>query len=212
MAHVDNEYFTDVLDTLNEYQDRHGQRLSSKKLREAVRLVMDEEEEEMEHNINNISDSKEGVDDINDSKEGVEDRDDSFEEVDVLNDSENFVVDESDPKSDPNGATHTINGIFSSDTTNGILTRKLFPLFIKPAIKAIETRCRAIFGSPKFVDSSIFSTRIRDQDIFSPSDSSIARRGRNAEPFDASINQFSAVNGHYTSYLSSVSSAETVSA
>ena len=33
---VDNEYFIDVLDTLNEYQNRHGQRLSSKKLREAV--------------------------------------------------------------------------------------------------------------------------------------------------------------------------------
>ena len=33
MANLDNEYYTDVLDTLNEYQDRHGQRLSSKKLR-----------------------------------------------------------------------------------------------------------------------------------------------------------------------------------
>ena len=63
----------------------------------------------MEHNINNISDSKEGVDDISDAKEGVEDRNDSFEEVDVLTDSENFVVDGSDPKSDPNVATHTIN-------------------------------------------------------------------------------------------------------
>ena len=55
MANVDNEYFLDVIDTLNEYQDRHGQRLSSKKLREAVRRVMDEEEEEMEHNINNMT-------------------------------------------------------------------------------------------------------------------------------------------------------------
>ena len=72
MANVDNDYFSDILDTLNIYQDRHGQRLSSKKLREAVRRVMDEEEEEMERNINNISDSKEGVDDISDSKEGVE--------------------------------------------------------------------------------------------------------------------------------------------
>ena len=55
MANVDNEYFTDVIDTLNEYQDRHGQRLYSKKLREAVRRVMDEEEEETERNINNIT-------------------------------------------------------------------------------------------------------------------------------------------------------------
>ena len=155
--------------------------------------------------------SEEQVDDISDSKEGVEDRNDSFEEVDVLNDSENFVVNGSDPKSDPNVATHTINGILSTDTTNGILTQKLYLLFIKPAIKAIETRSRASFGSPKFVDSSISSTRIRNQDIFSPSDSSTARRGKNAEPFDASINRFSAVNGHSTSYFSGVSSAETVS-
>ena len=55
LDNVDNEYFTDVLDTLNKYQDRHGQRLSSKKLREAVCHVMDEEEEEMERNINNIT-------------------------------------------------------------------------------------------------------------------------------------------------------------
>ena len=42
MVNVDNEYFKDILDTLNEYQDRRGQRFSSKKLREAVRHVMDE--------------------------------------------------------------------------------------------------------------------------------------------------------------------------
>ena len=29
MVTEDNEYFMDILDTLNEYQDRHGQRLSS---------------------------------------------------------------------------------------------------------------------------------------------------------------------------------------
>ena len=58
MANVDNEYFTDVLDTLNEYQDCHGQRLSSKKLKEALLRVMDEEEEEIECNINS---SKEGL-------------------------------------------------------------------------------------------------------------------------------------------------------
>ena len=32
MATKDNEYFLDILDTLNKYQDRHGQRFSSKKL------------------------------------------------------------------------------------------------------------------------------------------------------------------------------------
>ena len=101
MATEDNEYFTDILDTLNRYQDRHGQRLSSKKLKEALLCVMDEEEEEIERNI---SDSKEGVEDISDSKEGVEYRNDSAEQVDVLNDSENLVVDGSDPKSDPSVA------------------------------------------------------------------------------------------------------------
>ena len=55
--------------------------------------------------------SDEQDDKISNSKEEVEDRNDSFEEVDVSNDSENFVVNGSDPKSDPNGATHTINGI-----------------------------------------------------------------------------------------------------
>ena len=55
IATEDNEYFTDILETLNTYQDRHGQRLSSKNLKEAVLCVMDEEEEEMERNINNIT-------------------------------------------------------------------------------------------------------------------------------------------------------------
>ena len=87
MANVDNEYFSDILDTLTEYQDRHGQRLSSKKLIKAVLRVMDEEEEEIERNIN---DSKEGVDDINDSNEGVEDRNYSAKQVYVLNDTKNL--------------------------------------------------------------------------------------------------------------------------
>ena len=55
MATEDNEYFTDILDTLNKYQDRHGQRLSSKNIKEAVLRVMEEEEEEIKCNINNIT-------------------------------------------------------------------------------------------------------------------------------------------------------------
>ena len=42
MAAEDNQYFTDILDTQNKYQDRHGQRLSSKKLKEAVLRVMEQ--------------------------------------------------------------------------------------------------------------------------------------------------------------------------
>ena len=67
MATEENEYFTDILDTLNKYQDRHGQRLSSKKLKEALLRVMDEEEEEMKRNIRN--DSTEQVDAISNSDE-----------------------------------------------------------------------------------------------------------------------------------------------
>ena len=48
------EYFTDLLDHLNKYNDRHGERLSSKHIKEAVLRVMDDEEEEIERNINNI--------------------------------------------------------------------------------------------------------------------------------------------------------------
>ena len=63
-----------------------------------------------------------------------------------------------------------------------------------------------------FLVTSVSPTRIGNQYIFSPSNSSTARRGRNAEPFDASINGFPAVNEHSTSYFSGVSGAETVSA
>ena len=55
MATEDNEYFIDIIDTLNRYQDRHGQRFSSEKLKEAVLRVMDEEEEDIKRNINNIT-------------------------------------------------------------------------------------------------------------------------------------------------------------
>ena len=74
-----------------------------------------------------------------------------------------------------------------------------------------ETRSRATYGSPTFVVTSVSPTRIEKKDIFSPSNSSTARRGRNAEPFDASINGFPAVNEHSTSYFSGVSGVETIS-
>ena len=44
-----------MLDHLNEYNDRHSQILSSKNFKEAVLRVMEEEEEEIERNINNIT-------------------------------------------------------------------------------------------------------------------------------------------------------------
>ena len=94
------------------------------------------------------------VDEIVDSKEQVNARNwlrnDSAEQVDVLNDSENLVVDGSDPKSDPSVATHTTNGILATDTTNGISTRKLYPLSIKPATQAVEKRSSIDLRKPKF--------------------------------------------------------------
>ena len=42
MATPKEEYFKDMLDHLNEYNDRHGQLLSSKKLQDAVIRVMEE--------------------------------------------------------------------------------------------------------------------------------------------------------------------------
>ena len=145
---------------------------------------MDEEEEELERNINNITchtsfqspvtksvqkkdaswslerrldagvlaekvenfkgcsiQSDEQVDEIIDSKERVDARNwlrnDSAKQVDVISDSKQLVVDGSDPKSDPSVATHTTTGISATDTTTGISTRKLYPLFIKPAVQAV---------------------------------------------------------------------------
>ena len=199
---------------------------------------MDEEEEEIERNINNITcdasfkspvtknvqnkdanwslerrlaagvmekmvkefnectiQSNEQVNTIIDSKEHVDAmnwlRDDSAEQVDIINDSRKMVVYGRDPKSNTSVATYTTNRISATDTTNRISTRKLYPFFIKPAIQAvvrlIETRSRASCGSPTFVATSVSPTQIRNKDIFSPSNSSTARKGSNAEPFDASM-------------------------
>ena len=102
------------------------------------------------------------VDDIVDSKEQVDARnwlrDDSTKQVDVLNDYEHLVVNKSDPKSNPHVATHITNRISASDTTNGISTRKLYPLFIKPAIQAGITRSRASCRSPSFAVTSVSPT------------------------------------------------------
>ena len=54
MATEGNEYFTDIIDHLNGYQDHHGQILSCKNPKEAVICVMEQQEEEIKRNINNI--------------------------------------------------------------------------------------------------------------------------------------------------------------
>ena len=55
MATERNEYFMEIIDHLNKYNDRHGQRLSIKNLKEVVLRFMEEEEEEIVHNIDNIT-------------------------------------------------------------------------------------------------------------------------------------------------------------
>ena len=44
-----------MLEHLKKYNERHSQRLSSKKLRDAVIRVMEKEEEEIESHTNNIT-------------------------------------------------------------------------------------------------------------------------------------------------------------
>ena len=68
-----------------------------------------------------------------------------------------------------------------------------------------EIMSRASCQIPTFVATSVFPTRVGNQDIFSSSHPSIARRSRNAKPFDASINGFLAENEHSTSYFSGIS-------
>ena len=53
-------------------------------------------------------------------------RNDSYKQVDAISYSEKFVVDGSNPKSDPSVATHTNNIISDTHTTNRISTQKLF--------------------------------------------------------------------------------------
>ena len=55
MATEGNEYFTYILDTLNKYHDCHGQRFTSKNLKEYVLCVTKQQEEEIKRNINNIT-------------------------------------------------------------------------------------------------------------------------------------------------------------
>ena len=54
MATSREEYSTDILDHLDEYNERRGKQFSSKSIQEAVLGVMEQKEEEIENNVNNI--------------------------------------------------------------------------------------------------------------------------------------------------------------
>ena len=151
--------------------------------------------------------SDEQVDEIVDARNWL--RNDSFEEGDLLNDSEKFVVDGSDPKSDPSVATHTTNGFSDIDTTNGISTRKLYTLFIKPVIQAvvrpIATMSRTSFRGPNLVAISVSLAQFREQYIINPRHpGGIIKGDRNTEPFDALINGNSTKNSDPTTFFSHV--------
>ena len=77
-------------------------------------------------------------DKIIDSEEHVDARswlrNDSAEQIDAISDSEKFVADGSDPKSDPRVGTHTTNRISATHTINRISTQKLL---INPTIQVV---------------------------------------------------------------------------
>ena len=47
MATSGNEYFTEILDYLKQYQYRHGHIISSKNTKEAVLRIMEQQQEEI---------------------------------------------------------------------------------------------------------------------------------------------------------------------
>ena len=55
MATPKEEYFMDMLDSLLEHNHRHGTPLSSKKRREAVIRVMEDEEKDAKFKFNNVN-------------------------------------------------------------------------------------------------------------------------------------------------------------
>ena len=65
--------------------------------------------------------------------------------------------------------------------------------------------------SPVSNTNTVSPVRFGNQEVLSPSHPSIAKRGRNPEPFDATIDGSLAVNRHSTSYFSEVIGLEAVS-
>ena len=70
---------------------------------------------------------------------------------------------------------------------------------------------RLSYPSPVSNHNSVSPARFVNQEVISPSHPSIAKRGRNAAPFDAPIDGSLTVNGNSTSYFSGVIVLEAVS-
>ena len=75
-------------------------------------------------------------------------------------------------------------------------------------VKSSVATARLNPPSPILNSNSISPARTGTQDIISPRRSIITTEARNAEPIDAPITIFSAVNGHLTSFLSKVIGVE----
>ena len=73
-----------------------------------------------------------------------------------------------------------------------------------------DENSRLISPIPGSNPNSVSPELFRNQEVISPRNPSIAKRGRNADPFDAPIDGSLAVNGHSTSYFSGVIGLESV--
>ena len=76
----------------------------------------------------------------------------------------------------------------------------------------VDARNRLRNNSAEHVDAISYSEKLVVDGSDPKSDSRVATHTTNAEPLDASINGFSTVNEHSTSYFSGVGGVETISA
>ena len=112
------------------------------------------------------------------------------------------------PKADVTDVAHSCARIFR---TSGKVNRTERDGATPRDVNSAKTKSRLISQIPSFNSTSVSPARIRNQEVISPSHLSIAKRGRNAEPFDAPINGTLAINSHSTSYFSGVIGLEAVS-
>ena len=77
-------------------------------------------------------------------------------------------------------------------------------------VNSSETNPRLNYTSPVSNPNSISQVLFGKQEVFIPSHSNISKRDRNAEPLDAPIDGYLAVNGHSTSFFRKVIGLEIV--
>ena len=78
-------------------------------------------------------------------------------------------------------------------------------------INSVKMNSRLSYQIQSFNSTSVSPSGFRNQEVISPSHPSIAKRGRNVEPFDTPINGPLAINIHYSSYFRRVIVLEAVS-